>query len=59
MWALPALTLEELKVAAKDFAYGLNTRSIPELFGADNGKAVGTYVEQTFRHYLAERYLFT
>ncbi len=59
MWMLPELTLAELKVAVRKFAYELNNRSIPELFGATDGKAVGTYVEQTFRHYLSERYLFT
>lgn len=59
MWILPELTLDKLKIAVKDFASQLNSRSIPELFGATDGKAVGTYVEQEFRHYLAERYLFT
>lgn len=59
MWSLPELTLAELKVAARDFAHALNNQFIPELFGATDGKAVGTYVEQTFRHYLSERYLFT
>lgn len=59
MWMLPELTLVELKIAAKDFASQLDNRSIPSLFGATDGKAVGTYVEQEFRRYLAERYSFT
>jgi hypothetical protein len=59
MDALPELTLEALKAAAKDFVRGLNSTSIPALFGATDGKAVGTYVEQTFRQYLSQRYLFT
>lgn len=59
MEALPELTLDALKAAAKDFVRGLNSTSIPALFGATDGKAVGTYVEQTFRQYLSQRYLFT
>jgi hypothetical protein len=59
MWTLPELNLAELKIAAKEFASQLNNRAIPSLFGATDGKAVGTYVEQEFRRYLSERYSFT
>jgi len=59
MWPLPELNLAELKIAAKEFASQLNNRAIPSLFGATDGKAVGTYVEQEFRRYLSERYSFT
>jgi hypothetical protein len=58
MSILPELTLEDLKLAASVFARRLGAQSIPELFGATDGKAVGTYVEQMFRHYLAEQYYF-
>ena len=46
---LPELTLSSLKTSAKDFAHGLSNEAIPDLYGATDGKAVGTYVEQKFR----------
>lgn len=55
---LPELTLAELKTSATHFAHILHTTSVPELYGATDGKAVGTFVEQLFRQYLAERYTF-
>lgn len=58
LFMLPELTISDLKISAKDFAYKLQMMSIPELYGATDGKAVGTFVEQIFRQYLAERYTF-
>ncbi|MBE3559265.1 MAG: restriction endonuclease [Ktedonobacteraceae bacterium] len=55
---LPELTLPEVKASATHFARTLHTIPIPELYGATDGKAVGTFVEQMFRQYLAERYTF-
>jgi restriction system protein len=55
---LSELTLDELKKSAKTFANHIHAKPIPELFGASDGKAVGTYVEQNFRAYLNEKYIF-
>src|SRR5690348_6150691 len=54
----PELTLPDLKASATGFAHELQAKSIHDLYGATDGKAVGTYVEQLFRQYLAERYTF-
>jgi hypothetical protein len=54
----PELTLELLKQAAKAFATDITDRPIPELFGVTDGKAVGTYIEQSFRSYLKNRFTF-
>lgn len=59
LFALPELTLSSLKTSATDFARRLHNTPIIELYGATDGKAVGTYVEQMFRRYLTERYTFT
>lgn len=56
---LPELTVAELKISAKHFAHQLHTMAIHDLYGTTDGKAVGTFVEQIFRQYLAERYTFT
>lgn len=54
----PALTLDALKLEAVRFARQLSAQAISTLYGVTDGKAVGTYVEQTFRSDLAERYTF-
>lgn len=54
----PELTLPTLKSSAKAFAHQLSSEPIPDLYGTTDGKAVGTYVEQKFRHYLADLYTF-
>lgn len=58
LFMLPELTLSDLKISATGFAHELHVKSIHDLYGATDGKAVGTYVEQLFRQYLAERYTF-
>ncbi len=58
LFMLPELTISELKVSAKHFAPRLQVMPIHELYGSTDGKAVGTFVEQIFRQYLAERYTF-
>lgn len=50
------LTLALIKTAAKDFAARLSAASITELYGVDNGKTIGTYVEHAFNAFLSERY---
>ena len=55
---LPALTLPALKDEVRSFAHRLNENVHPTLFGATDGKAVGTYVETLFRAYLSENYSF-
>src|SRR5439155_14361055 len=50
------LTLVILKTAAKEFVAGLTNVPIAELYGVDNGKTIGTYVEHAFNAYLAQRY---
>ncbi|PAX60695.1 restriction endonuclease [Brunnivagina elsteri] len=50
------LTLPNLKVAASQFVRRISGIPIPDLFGSTDGKAVGTYVEQAFNHYLRATY---
>ena len=50
------LDLASLRVAAADFAAELSEKSIPELYGTTDGKAVGTYVERSFHEYLGGTY---
>ncbi len=49
------LTVVILKQEAKKFLASFS-REHPELFGIDNGKAVGTYVEEKFNVYLRDLY---
>ncbi|ERT05011.1 putative type-2 restriction enzyme NspV [Lyngbya aestuarii BL J] len=52
------LTLSLLKIEAGNFVQELRTRAIPQLYGITDGKAVGTYVEQTFNQYLGIKYSY-
>ena len=52
------LTLVQLKNSAREFVTELNARSIPEVYGVTDGKAVGTYVEQAFNQHLRSRYTY-
>ncbi len=54
----PALTVEAVQHGAADFADLEKAFGEPLLYGVTDGKAVGTYLEQKFRRYLAERYAF-
>lgn len=54
----PELTVEALKTTAAEFADIEKAHGEPLLYGITDGKAVGTYLEQKFRRFLAERYLF-
>lgn len=53
------LTIENLVHDAKDFGLNESEHREHSLFGVTDGKAVGTYLEQKFQHYLLEKYTFT
>ena len=53
----PKLDLALLQDAARDFA--LTETEHKSLYGVSDGKAVGTYVEHSFREYLEARFVFT
>ncbi len=54
----PALTVDVLQRSAAEFAELEKAYGEPLLYGVTDGKAVGTYLEQKFRRYLAERFAF-
>jgi hypothetical protein len=54
----PALTIEALQLSAAEFTDFEKAYGEPLLYGVTDGKAVGTYLEQKFRRFLAERFLF-
>lgn len=51
-----ALTVDLLIAEAKAFADIESTHDEPSLFGVTDGKAVGTYLEQKFALYVAQKY---
>lgn len=57
--SLPPLTLALFRQAAKSFSAELAITPLPSLYGATDGKAVGTEVEAMFKRYLEGRYDFT
>lgn len=50
------LTLQKLRDAVSKFVRQFNQRSIPQLFGVTDGKAVGTFVEHQFYAFLRKQY---
>lgn len=52
------LTLPSLKRAARDFPSELSVTPIPGLFGVTDGKAVGTYLEQSFHQVLKNAFSY-
>lgn len=46
------ITLQNLKQEAKKFAIEESQHCEPSLYGLDNGKSIGTYVEHKFQNYL-------
>jgi len=54
----PALTIDNLLVAARQFAETESLQADAALFGVTDGKAVGTYLEHKFRQLLQENYAF-
>lgn len=57
--ALPPLTLDLFRSAAREFTAELAHTPLPDLYGATDGKAVGTKVEAMFKEHLQERYDLT
>jgi len=55
----PILTIHLLISEAKTFCDFMSEENHPELLGVTDGKAVGTYVEHKFQHYLSARYAVT
>lgn len=56
MTALPPLTLDLFHAAAREFAAELAKTPLPDIYGATDGKAVGTKVEAMFKAFLILRY---
>jgi hypothetical protein len=56
---LPELTIGLLKTEARAFAEFERTHAEPRLFGVNNGKTIGTYLEAKFKGYLGTRYSFS
>lgn len=52
----PKLTIPQLREEARLFAVIESNHDEPILFGVDNGKTVGTYIEQKFKNILLEKY---
>jgi hypothetical protein len=50
------LTKAKLYNATKEFCASENKCDFPDLVGVSDGKAIGTFVENRLKHYLAERY---
>jgi hypothetical protein len=52
------LTLERLRAEAAGFAEAQSRCAVPALYGATDGKAIGTYLEHKFLVCLEERHVF-
>jgi len=59
MTKLTPLTLQAFLASATVFAADLSGKSLPDLYGTTDGKAVGTKVEAMFKEYLKERFDLT
>lgn len=55
----PVLTIRDLISEAKMFCNFMSKENHSELLGVTDGKAVGTYVEHRFQHYLSDNYSVT
>ena len=53
------LTIDVLVNEAKHFCEVMSKENHADLLGVTDGKAVGTYVEHRFQHYLREHYIVT
>ncbi len=58
MTPLPTLTVDILRDESRMFAIAEGSHTEPTLYGVDNGKTIGTYIEQKFRDYLKSRFTF-
>jgi hypothetical protein len=55
----PELTLEILKEYSADFLVAMGKLSITELYGVNDGKAIGTFVEHAFNTHLKKKFSFS
>ena len=55
---MPNLSLESLRREAEQFSRAESRHKEKSLFGATDGKAVGTYLEHKFKNYLGTKYNF-
>ena len=55
----PTLTIDQLRAKAAEFAEIESTYPEPSLYGVDNGKSIGTYLEQKFTAHLSSKYELT
>lgn len=55
---LPELTVEGLRKEAAILSVTQSSRDVPELYGKNDGKTVGTYLERQFRAMLRTKYVF-
>lgn len=56
---MSSLDIKTFVQEAQYFSAYESTHDEPKLFGVTDGKAVGTYLEHKFAHYLATKYHFT
>jgi hypothetical protein len=56
MASVVPLTVETLMLEAREFAELESAHGEPALYGVNDGKAVGTYLEQKFARYVALKY---
>lgn len=54
----PELTIEDLYKEVKVFCFKESNHQEPSLYGINDGKAVGTYLEHKFQNYLEEKYTY-
>jgi hypothetical protein len=54
----PELTIENLEEEAKIFCFKESSHQEASLYGINDGKAVGTYLEHKFQNYLEEKYTY-
>ncbi len=53
------LTLDKLKAVTGEFIRELSKQTIPKLYGATDGKAVGTEIEKRFHAFLGKRFAYS
>ncbi|MGH9799511.1 MAG: restriction endonuclease [Blastocatellia bacterium] len=53
------LTLAKLKAVTGEFVRELSKLTIPKLYGATDGKAVGTEIEKRFHSFLGKRFVYS
>lgn len=54
----PTLSVSDLKGYSAEFLEAMSRLPIEELYGVNNGKAIGTFIEQAFDAHVAKRYAY-